>query len=701
MVVRNSSPEPNMSIFHAALGSIRGRLIATTAGVGVLAFGLTTTYTIRKLLDFQEKALDVQIRSQSQAEANAASSQMERKMGFARALGRAVEGIAPLGGAEKLRALHSIVRAAAEEEGISAAYVNLEHGRFFDSKQGTPGRKPGATYFKDGKGGIRVDLAGSDAQIDSTTEWYWAPFKSGRDAVVDPYRYSYGPGMDTVLLISMAVPVRVNGEVVGVAGIDIPLGNLQKMVADIKPVPGAYAILVSNHGLRAAHPKTELLMKPMGDDLADSARIALLDSIRDGRTTLLEKTSKATGRMSRLQFSPVRIGETGQPWSLALVYPVDEMREPGRRLRRDIVVSTILGILLLASLLGGLVARQLKPLDRAADLMREMAEGDGDLTRRVAATGVRETDRLGGEFNRFAMVTQGMVSSVIERTRPLGDAASGLQAVAGELDRSSEQVSQRAEVVGRSAQGMSRDAQSAYVEVEQSGSNLERIAAAVEEMNASIGEVANGASLSRATGVEALDAAEQAAKFVGDLADASAEIGKVIEIIVEISEQTKLLALNATIEAARAGEAGRGFAVVAGEVKELAKGTADATEDIRTRVDRMRQATGLAVERIERIREVIHKSSDMQTSIAASVEEQSSATREIASSLAEVVAGVRVVRGNLLTVVEGTRSVSSEMDQVVGVSAALRDEAHKVRESSDRMAGMAEAVRNLLGRFKV
>ncbi|MBK8803094.1 MAG: methyl-accepting chemotaxis protein [Fibrobacteres bacterium] len=580
-----------MSIFRETLGSIRNRLIVTAICAGVLAFGFTAAFSIMKMRDIQESALQIQIQSQSEAQAHSVAAVLERKLGFARALARSMEGIASMPDKEKRSVLDSLVSSLAREEGVSAAYVNLEQGKFFSAKIGTPGNKPGATWFKNGKGGIQIDPAGIDTPIDSTTEWYWSAFLRNRESMVEPYRYSYGPGLDTILLVSMAVPIRVGGEVVGVAGLDVPLEQLQKTVGEIHPMAGSYAILASNKGVRAAHPKPEQLMKPLGDDMTDSGRKALLDSIAAGHFTTVEKIAKGSGKMSWIRYSPVMVGETRQPWALGLVFPIEEMRQPVLRARREILIATFLGVGFLALLLGVLVAKLLRPLDITAGFMREMAQGDGDLTRRVSNTGVRETDTLGGEFNRFAEVTRAMVSNVIERTHPMGAASGGLQVVAGELDKSSERVSLRAERVGQEALSMSRDAQTAFGEVEQSGSNLERIAAAVEQMNASIGEVAHGASLSRSTAMEALTAAEQAAQFVGGLANASAEIEQVIEIIVEISEQTKLLALNATIEAARAGEAGRGFAVVAGEVKELAKGTAEATEDIRTRVERMRQAT--------------------------------------------------------------------------------------------------------------
>jgi uncharacterized protein YoxC len=183
--------------------------------------------------------------------------------------------------------------------------------------------------------------------------------------------------------------------------------------------------------------------------------------------------------------------------------------------------------------------------------------------------------------------------------------------------------------------------------VRELGNHLSTAAAAVEQMGASIQEVSQNAADAARTANEGVSVAEQTRTLVQELGERSREIGQVIKVITAIAQQTNLLALNATIEAARAGEFGKGFAVVAGEVKELARGTSDATDDIGAKIDGVQRNVEQVVASISEIADVITRINDFQTSIAGAVEEQSAATNSLAASIGEAAQGSADIVGQL------------------------------------------------------
>ena len=198
---------------------------------------------------------------------------------------------------------------------------------------------------------------------------------------------------------------------------------------------------------------------------------------------------------------------------------------------------------------------------------------------------------------------------------------------------------------------------------EQVSSNAQAPQTAVEEFNASIQEISGNTSDAATVARQAVDATDQTNVTVTKLGESSAEIGNVIKVINSIAEQTNLLALNATIEAARAGEAGKGFAVVANEVKELAKQTSDATEDIIGKIATIQADTGQAVEAITRVGEIIASINESQSAIASAVEEQSVMTGEISRNIDEVATGSEGIARSISAVADAASSTSRATEE--------------------------------------
>jgi len=188
---------------------------------------------------------------------------------------------------------------------------------------------------------------------------------------------------------------------------------------------------------------------------------------------------------------------------------------------------------------------------------------------------------------------------------------------------------------------------------------------------------------------------------LSELGDAAQQIGKVTDTISAISSQTNLLALNATIEAARAGEAGRGFAVVANEIKELALKTAEATNDIRTKINGIQSATGSAVKDIGQIVHVISDVNAIVTTIAAAIEEQSSVTREVATNINQATLGVQDASERSSEMSGVSREIAQDVTAVDSITGDIRSGGEQVQASAEELSKLAEQLKGLVGQFKV
>lgn len=301
------------------------------------------------------------------------------------------------------------------------------------------------------------------------------------------------------------------------------------------------------------------------------------------------------------------------------------------------------------------------------------ANAQGDLTQEVSVQGDDAIGRVGQGIARLVGDIRNSLGEIRENTMTLSSASEQLTAV-------SQQMTEHAE-------GSARQATAAATAGEEVNHNIQTVAAATEEMTASIREIAKNAHQAARVSSGAVEVANSTNQTISKLGESSSEIGKVIKVISSIAQQTNLLALNATIEAARAGEAGRGFAVVANEVKELAKETAKATEDITQKIETIQSDSTGAVQAIAEITQIIHEISDIANTIAGAVEEQSATTSEISRSVSEAA--------------RGSAEISRAIGQVALGADSSRQGAEESLQACTSLAGLATQLQSLLSRFKL
>jgi len=274
----------------------------------------------------------------------------------------------------------------------------------------------------------------------------------------------------------------------------------------------------------------------------------------------------------------------------------------------------------------------------------------------------RTTEKREKETNENLKNT---IDMVLKNSEALTSSSEELGKLAQEMSHNSEETSHQSNLVASAA--------------EQVSANVATVAASAEEMSASILEISKNTNEAATVATSAVRAAKETTETVNHLGISSREIGKVIKVITSIAQQTNLLALNATIEAARAGEAGKGFAVVANEVKELAKQTAKATEDISRKIVTIQGDTRNAVNAIEEIGNIIDQINDIQSSIASAIEQQNATTNEIARNAGEAAKGSTEIAQNIAHVSEGARITLEGSSKTLEAASQLGDLAQKLR----------------------
>ena len=357
-------------------------------------------------------------------------------------------------------------------------------------------------------------------------------------------------------------------------------------------------------------------------------------------------------------------------------------------------LAAFLGIVITHSIVG--------PIKDCVTFTGLLAQGD--FSKEAPEASRQRGDEMGDLMRAFHTMmanTRKLLREVSGGVQTLASSATGLSDISRQTARGVESMSEKASTVAAAAEEASANTTSVAVGIEQAATNLSSVASATEELSATIGEIAASSEKARAISNRAALEAQSASILILQLGWSAQDIGKVIEAITDISSKTNLLALNATIEAAHAGAAGKGFAVVANEIKELARQTATASEDIKARIVGVQTSASSAVTDIEKISGVIKEMGEIVNSIAAAIEKQSTVTKDVAGNIAQASTGVKHSNER----VAQTAIVSKSMAQdIAGISSGvgdIRQGGEQVNARAGELAKLAEQLKATVGQFKL
>ncbi|MFZ1985766.1 MAG: methyl-accepting chemotaxis protein [Desulfatitalea sp.] len=362
------------------------------------------------------------------------------------------------------------------------------------------------------------------------------------------------------------------------------------------------------------------------------------------------------------------------------------------------VAGALVAGLLLSLFIGASITR---PLNAAVAGLKDIAEGEGDLTKRLEVKSQDELGELSQWFNVFLEKLQEMVRRITSNAETLSRSAETLTTISEDMTQGADAMTGSSNSVATAAEEMSTNINSVAAAMELASTNMSSVSSATEEMGSTIAEIAVHTEKARTITNDAVTQTKETSTKMDQLGEAARSISKVTEVITEISEQTNLLALNATIEAARAGEAGKGFAVVANEIKALARQTAAATQEIKGKIAGIQGSTEQTISQISQISRVINDINEIVSTISSATEEQSTATKDIAANVAQASSGISEVNQN----VAQSSAVSKDIAQdIAGINHGVGDMSNRcsqVNASALELKQLADQLNQLMGGFKV
>jgi two-component system, chemotaxis family, sensor kinase CheA len=520
--------------------------------------------------------------------------------------------------------------------------------------------------------------------------------KEDKSVLVDFAAYAPSGGIASMFA---GVPVYNGEKMIGVFVVQINSKQLNSIVQErtgMGKTGESYLVGTDIDGMTSLRSDRVIREGKVLDKISDLIIKKTMENSSHG----VEIKTDSTGAQELVAYMPIDV--EGLAWGFFSTIAMDEIGEPVSSLIFRIIIAAFV-ILIFIVIISLIFSKSItRPLQAGVSFANQIASQD--LSVSLDGKYIARKDEIGelsGALSEMHDSLKGMMGEMNTGMGSLAAASTELLTISEEMAGGAGKTTEKAGTVAAASEELNANAASVATGMEQSSTNLNSVASATEEMTATITQIAQNTESARNITEEAVDQSKQVSQLMDVLGESANAIGKVTDTITNISDQTNLLALNATIEAARAGTAGKGFAVVASEIKDLAKQTAEATEDIKIKIDGIQTSTGKSITDIKKITDIIQKANDYVITIAAAVEEQSITTKDISINMGQASSAVQDAAERTAQNSTVSQDIAKEIAEVSHSADEMAVSGTQVAESAKELSDLSERLKAMVDSYKL